>query len=271
MGRSYAAGPGSWGIMAIMAAQGPKRARAKTPTPEKPRKPQKAANGAAAFPRNGEPGAIPPGAVVPGRIRWADDTPVSADDARGRILAAAIDCVRRFGADKTGMDDVAKAASITRPTVYKYFGSRNELMMAVFLRVLDGQLDRGLTDFFNDARSIQDLHDGVAESCVFMLGVLRGDPAIQDILYGSRISLEDLLRGAADMLVGVMQLALGDVIGTAVIPDLATAVRPFDLEEAGGWIIRLLYAFLVWPGGSTDDERQLFRSYLSPVFFRDPT
>jgi AcrR family transcriptional regulator len=225
----------------------------------------------ARYPRNGEPGAIPPGAVVPGRIRWADDTPVSADDARGRILAAAIECVRRFGADKTGMDDVAKAAAITRPTVYKYFGSRNELMMAVFLRVLDSQLDRGLTDFFNDATSVDDLHDAVADSCVFMLGVLRGDPAIQDILYGSRLTLEDLLRGAADMLVGVMEVALGDVITTAVVPDLAAAIRPFDLQEAGAWIIRLLYSFLVWPGASPDDERQQFRRYLSPVFFRDPT
>src|SRR5438552_3457847 len=86
------------------------------------------------------------------KIRWGDDnTPVSSDDARGRIVAAALDCVRRFGVDKTGMDDVAKAANITRPTVYKYFPTRNQLVMAVFIRALDERLEQGLADFFRDA------------------------------------------------------------------------------------------------------------------------
>ncbi len=211
-----------------------------------------------------------PGATEVGRIRWADDTPINSDDARGRIVSAALDCVRRFGVDKTGMDDVAKAAAITRPTVYKYFGSRNELIMAVFLRVLDEQLDRGLSDFFAGATTVDQLHDGVADSCVFMLGVLRGDEAIEAILYGSRIPVEVLLREAAGMLVGVMQAAIGDVITTAIAHDLTGFVRSFDLEQAASWIIRLLYAFLVWPETDPVQERAMFRLYLAPAFFRDP-
>lgn len=206
-----------------------------------------------------------------GRIRWADDSPINSDDARGRIVNAALDCVRRYGVDKTGMDDVAKAAAITRPTVYKYFASRQELIMAVFLRVLDDQLDRGLSDFFEGAGTIDQLHDGVADSMVYMLGVMRDDDAIQAILYGSRIPIEALLREAADLLVGVLQAAIGFVLENSIADDLAFAVLPFEVQDAASWIIRLQYSFLVWPGADTADERALFRRYLAPVFFRDPT
>ena len=211
------------------------------------------------------------GPVDGGGIRWADDTPINSDDARGRILAAALDCVRRYGVDKTGMDDVAKAAAITRPTVYKYFGSRQELIMAVFLRVLDDRLDKGLSDFFTGAETIDELHDGVADSMVYLLGVLRDDDAIQAILYGSRIPLEMLLREAAGMLVGVLQAAIGFVVEHAIAGELATAVLPFEVDDAAAWIIRSLYSFLVWPGVDAAAERAMFRRYLSPVFFRDPS
>lgn len=211
------------------------------------------------------------GPVDLGRIRWADDSPINSDDARGRIVAAALACVRRYGVDKTGMDDVAKAAAITRPTVYKYFGSRQELIMAVFLRLLDDRLDRGLSDFFKGATTIDQLHDGVADSMVYMLGVLRDDEAIQAILFDSRIPLEVLLLEAADLLVGVLQVAIGFVIGNSIAGDLTFAVLPFEVQDAASWIIRLQYSFLVWPGADEADERAMFRRYLAPVFFRDPT
>ena len=166
--------------------------------------------GAKVRPSRGRDTATPRPSTASHRIRWADDSPLDSDDARGRIVAAALDCVRRYGADKTGMDDVAKAAAITRTTVYKYFGSRNELLMAVFLRVLDSKLERGLADFFVGADSVEALHEGVTEATVFILDKLRGDEAIEAILYDSRLPIEDLLTGASSMLVEVMQVAFGN-------------------------------------------------------------
>lgn len=205
------------------------------------------------------------------KIRWGDDnTPINSDDARGRIVAAALDCVTRFGVDKTGMDDVAKAAAITRPTVYKYFPTRNQLMMAVFLRALDDRLDRGLQDFFKNATTVDELRDGVADAAAYMLGVLRSDETVQNVLFGSRIPVEDLLNETATVLVGVMQVGLEGALETAIAHDLVGSLRPFSLDEAASWIIRILYSFLVWPGTDAEAERATFRSYLAPVFFTDP-
>jgi AcrR family transcriptional regulator len=201
------------------------------------------------------------------RLRWADDTPVDSDDARGRITAAAVQCVEQFGPAKTTMDDVARMAAITRPTIYKYFPSRNELLIAAFLRVLDGELDQGLIDFFSVATDADSLREAVAESVAYGLRVMRESDVLQAILHDSRIPIEDLLTGAADLLVGVMQRALVTMMGEAIDPGLVDAVRPFVAEDAAHWIIRILYAFLVWP--APDRELDYFRHYLAPAFIRD--
>jgi AcrR family transcriptional regulator len=45
-----------------------------------------------------------------------------------RVLAAADDCFKRFGIAKTTMEDVARAANISRATLYRYFADRESLL-----------------------------------------------------------------------------------------------------------------------------------------------
>jgi AcrR family transcriptional regulator len=202
------------------------------------------------------------------RLRWADDTPVDGDDARGRITAAAVECVERYGPAKTTMDDVAQLAAITRPTVYKYFPSRNELLIAAFLRVLDRELEAGLADFFEPADDATSFREAIAQSAAYGLRVMRESEVLQAILHDSRIPVEDLLTGAAGLLLDVMQQALVTIIGESIDDEqLARVIRPFDPGDAAHWIIRMLYAFLVWP--EPDRELTFFRDYLAPAFIRD--
>jgi AcrR family transcriptional regulator len=201
------------------------------------------------------------------RIRWADDSPVDSDDARGRIVSAAVECIDRMGPDKTTMDDVAKVAAITRPTVYKYFPSRNELLIAAFLRVLEDRLDRGLFDFFVDAKTVEDLYDGVAGVAVYILDVLRDDEVIEAILNDSRIPVGDLLQSTSETLIGVMESALQRTIGMAIDPVLFSALRSFSTEQAATWVLRTLYTFYMWP--DREHEYDLFRLFLAPAFIRD--
>lgn len=210
----------------------------------------------------------PPTASRRSRIRWGDDQPIDADDARGRILVAAIARIDRAGAAKLTVDDVAKAAAITRPTLYRYFGSRNELLVAVFLRLLDESLDRGLHDFFREAETLDDLRDATAESFVYLLTVIRENEAIQSILDDTRIPVDDLLTGATELLVGVMRTALQIVLTEALEPSMLGWVRAgFQPETAAEWIIRLVYAFLVCPAPGR--ELELARQYLAPAFLVD--
>jgi AcrR family transcriptional regulator len=61
---------------------------------------------------------------------WGGSPPGGEDQARLRILAAATDCLEQKGLAKTFLSDVARRAGITRPTLYRYFPTKENLVMA---------------------------------------------------------------------------------------------------------------------------------------------
>src|SRR5258706_15977769 len=75
-------------------------------------------------------------------------TPVLADsERRRRVLDAALAVFGRYGFRKTSMDEVARAADISRQGLYLYFASKEDLfrealtkMMADGLAALDAEL-----------------------------------------------------------------------------------------------------------------------------------
>jgi AcrR family transcriptional regulator len=73
-----------------------------------------------------------------GALRWGDDVPEDPEEARERVLDAAEECFTRFGVSKTTVEDVARAAGISRATVYRYFSDgRDEIILGVVLRETD--------------------------------------------------------------------------------------------------------------------------------------
>ena len=59
-------------------------------------------------------------------------TPSEPEPAlRDRVLAAAYECVARFGIAKTTVEDVVKESGVSRATVYRVFpGGKDELLRA---------------------------------------------------------------------------------------------------------------------------------------------
>jgi AcrR family transcriptional regulator len=57
---------------------------------------------------------------------------------RERILDAASRCFARLSYDGASMDDVAQEAGVGKPTLYRYFRSKDDLFAAVFSDALDG-------------------------------------------------------------------------------------------------------------------------------------
>jgi AcrR family transcriptional regulator len=68
------------------------------------------------------------------------DVPRGRPDVKGeRVLDAAVDLLVRLGADRTTLDDVARAAGVSKTTVYQRWGSRDALLLAVLRRERDLQ------------------------------------------------------------------------------------------------------------------------------------
>lgn len=62
------------------------------------------------------------------------------DDKRTRILQCAFDVVLRYGYQRMTMDDVAKAAGMSRPALYLHFRNKGEIFRALAKGMLETSL-----------------------------------------------------------------------------------------------------------------------------------
>jgi AcrR family transcriptional regulator len=80
---------------------------------------------------------------MPPRRRSAPEAEGPAGDTRSRILAAARDLAVEKGFDEFTVEKVAEQAGVSRMTVYYQFGSKQELLEALFDQIAEkGRIDR---------------------------------------------------------------------------------------------------------------------------------
>jgi AcrR family transcriptional regulator len=84
--------------------------------------------------------------------------PRSAEQTRARVLEAAYKLFRRQGYNRVTMDDIAKAAELTKRTLYHHFNSKDQLLADV----LESQHHQALQAF----RTFGDNLSGSAETIV---------------------------------------------------------------------------------------------------------
>ncbi|MBY8863160.1 TetR/AcrR family transcriptional regulator [Nocardia sp. CA2R105] len=75
---------------------------------------------------------------------------------REQVLAAALDTFVRYGYRKTSMEDVARAADISRPGLYLMFGAKRELFTAAVTHALDRSIAAVTEVLADPARPIRD-------------------------------------------------------------------------------------------------------------------
>jgi AcrR family transcriptional regulator len=66
------------------------------------------------------------------RQNWSGDPPESDEQARQRLIAAALCCAEAKGLGRTTIADIARQAGVTRPTVYTHFEDRHALFQTAF-------------------------------------------------------------------------------------------------------------------------------------------
>ena len=108
---------------------------------------------------------------------WKGASPESSAEARQHLLAAAQACIERDGFSKVTLSDVAAAAGVTRPTVYRYFGSAEELFNAAAVTASGGFLERMRA---RTAR-LEDPVDRVVETLVILISEIPEDPYLAEL------------------------------------------------------------------------------------------
>src|ERR1700753_1035806 len=116
--------------------------------------------------------------AMPRRSTGQLAAPTSTDDARERIVAAAERCIDRHGIRKTTMDDVAGEVGLSRPSVYRYFADRDDLLIELITRHARALLARARKSISRQGS----LADQIVESVLYIADHSRRDPLTRHII-----------------------------------------------------------------------------------------
>ncbi|WP_345380779.1 TetR/AcrR family transcriptional regulator [Pseudonocardia yuanmonensis] len=100
------------------------------------------------------------------------------EQARRRLVSAAEECFLAYGVQRTTMDDIAKRAGVSRPTVYRYFADRDALIIEVVSR--RSRAFSGQAREFIDSRTT--FADKLVDGLTFLIDGGRKDPILQALL-----------------------------------------------------------------------------------------
>ena len=126
------------------------------------------------------------------------------DETRTRILQSAVDLMTRQGYDGTTMKDIARAAGIGDATIYKYFPTKDRVVLGYFDQALQGALDDTRrtpgVDGYGLQEKLQRLTDAVLERLlaerefvVLVRSLLTRSPLL---LLGDPLPAQQALRDA---------------------------------------------------------------------------
>lgn len=185
-----------------------------------------------------------------------------AGSTHDRILDAAIESVSLFGVTKMSLSDVARRAGISRPTLYKYFASKDDLVGAAVARETAG-LVRRVVDAVDGVEGF----DTVLElAIVAALRFAREHPLLDRIIRTEPQTLVPFLVtdresgssgvGGAAALSFVRAVADQLVAASDVVPDPVVARRLSDL------VARLLVSFAI---SAPDDPPEVVARAVSQI------
>lgn len=183
---------------------------------------------------------------------WGGEPPRDDADARRRILDATRECIDEIGAS-VGIADVARKLGVTRPTVYRYYGSSEELLVAMVADSMSGFLDRVYARFPAGNGSPEHI---VTEAVARVLGQLPRERYLWAMLTSGRASL--FARGATSEV--SLNFARG-IVRRMPIDWARYDVSDEQLAEFTEQVVRTIQSFMLDPGSPPRKEQQL-RAYL---------
>ena len=196
---------------------------------------------------------------------WQGDPPGAEDEARRRIVKAAIACIDRAGLAKTNLSHVATEAGVTRQTVYRYFPSLADILSAV--------AQAGAEEFAERMRrhlaSFDSPVEVAVESVVFAVRSLPNEPYLGLLLQA----------GEADLFTTGTATPLAFSLGARILRDAevdwaaAGVTSDAELQGLAEVLMRLFMSFLQYPSTTpaTDDElRGLIRRWIGPALRGQP-
>jgi AcrR family transcriptional regulator len=188
---------------------------------------------------------------------WRGKPPRDDDEARERIIDAAMRCIDRYGPHKMRLSDVAGELGVTRQTVYRLYKSSDDLLFAVGAAAADDYLDRLAAHL----AGFSDPGDAIVESIAYTFERLPHEPFLVLLLTMGRS--ETFLKGVTSP----QAIAFGRSMLARMNVDWAA--RGFDADELDGLIefaLRILQSLVLdpRPKRSRGELRAFLQRWVAP-------
>ena len=200
--------------------------------------------------------------VMPRRSADQLAAPTSTDDARERILAAAERCIDRHGIRKTTMDDVACEVGLSRPSVYRYFADRDDLLVELITRHARALLERARKSISRQSS----LPDQIVETVLYAAEHARRDPMTRHIIDPDGTSLGRRMNasGTTEM----MRAEMWDPVLDAGVAnnELPPGLPRSDIHLWLGNVTVMVMRGLEEGDGDIRRYRSILRRFVVPAF-----
>jgi len=181
---------------------------------------------------------------------------------RERWLDAAESCYTRFGPAKTTVEDVARAAGVSRATLYRHFRTRDRLLRAVIVR----EAGRLAAEAEQELRRFDDVGSWIVEGMLFCLREIPRRPLLAMLFAPEEVGVVSRLVLTSERLLEIGAGILRPMFEPARRRGLLReSVR---LEALIEWVLRILLSYLTVPShlGRSDAElRHLLRVMILPA------
>jgi AcrR family transcriptional regulator len=171
--------------------------------------------------------------------------PTTATDTRELLIESAFDCFRRHGLDKTTVVDIARAADVSRSTVYEYFRDKSAIVEAC----AEGASQKFYREMTKAMRTGETLEDQLALAAVF---VARARRVIEPEDYFDEDEVSLLLTKNAAVLLRECTEFLAPYLAAAKLT--GEVRKDLDVAAASEWYARMLFSLFSTPSSTLDME-----------------
>jgi AcrR family transcriptional regulator len=192
--------------------------------------------------------------------------PQEAEAAQAHFIDAAEACFERYGVVKTTMEDIAKMAGVSRPTVYRHFSDRDSLILAVIMRRSRSLIGKAQAFIRRHER----FEDQLVEGLLFLVKTGRKDPFVRILVSPEHLELAHQILGATDAVIDLNLEMWQPILAEAAArgelnPDL-------DFREIARWLTHVELIMVGRFDLATDDAviRNMLRTFLAPAFLPAP-
>ena len=170
---------------------------------------------------------------------------MTATDTRELIIKSAMACFGRHGLEKTTVVDIARAADVSRSTVYEYFRDKSGIVEAC----AEGASQKFYREMAKAMAKGESLEERLILAAVF---VTRARRYVEPEKYFDADEVNLLLTKNAAVLLRESGEFLAPYLNAARLT--GEVRKDLDVAAAGEWYARMLFSLFTTPSSTLDME-----------------